>query len=91
MQHMTAQSHTFINHEHDATNASKKQRQENATHHDGSRKFSTGIKRKAQKSLYELEAEERMVALKKAKKSLTEIVQRQGKKPMPAVEVKSVW
>jgi hypothetical protein len=70
-------------------------RQENAststTHFDGSRKVSAGVKRKAQKSLYELEGEERRAALKMAKKSLTEIIQRQGKKPiMPAVNVKSV-
>ena len=77
-------------HEDDATSASMKERQENAAPHDGNRKFITSVKRKAQKSLYELEAEERMVALKMAKKSLTEIVQRQGKKPMPAVQVNSV-
>lgn len=89
-QYMSAQSDADINREYGATSASVKEHQENATRHDGSRKVSAGVKRKAQKSLSELEGEERMVALKMAKKSLTEIIQRQGKKPMPAVEVKSV-
>ena len=82
-----------LDHKYDATSASTKELQENAdsTHHDdGIRKFSSGVKRKAQKSLYELEEEDRMMALKKAKKSLTEIVQRQGKKPMLTAHVKSV-
>ena len=85
--------------EYDQTGASMNGRQENATssrtasiatHHDGSRKVSAGVKRKAPKSLNELEGEERIAALKMAKKSLTDIIQRQGKKPMPTVNVKSV-
>ena len=85
--------------EYDQTGASMNGRQENATssrtasaatHHDGSRKVSAGVKRKAPKSLNELDGEERIAALKMAKKSLTDIIQRQGKKPMPTVNVKSV-
>ena len=95
-QRMTVQpGSTNINFcEYDPTSASLKGQQENAstasTHHDGSRKVSAGVKRKHPKSLNELEGEERIVALKMAKKSLTEIIQRQGKKPMPTVNFKPV-
>ena len=88
---MIVQAHdAALNRKYDATSASTKEGQKNTTHSDGSRKSSAGVKRKAEKSLNELEGEERMVALKMAKKSLTEIVQRQGKKPMPTANVKSV-
>ena len=90
LQHMTVQADTDLNREYDAPSASTKERRENSSHHDGNRKLSVGVKRKAQKSLYELEGEERTVALKMAKKSLTEIIQRQGKKPMPTFDDNSV-
>jgi hypothetical protein len=87
MKHITAQD---LNRKYDATSASMKDPRENAAHHEGSQKLSTGVKRAAPKSLSELEGEERLVALKMAKKSLTEIIQRQGKKPMPNIDAKSV-
>jgi hypothetical protein len=73
-----------------ATGSSTKERQENAAHRDGSQKLSAGVKRKAQKSLHELEGEERTMAMKKAKSSLIEIIQRQGMEPLPTTNVKSV-
>lgn len=89
---MTFQFDTDLNRKYDATGASSKELQENRddTLPDGSRKPSAGVKRKAHKSLCELEGEERVVALKMAKKSLAEIVQRQGKKPLLTTNVKSV-
>jgi hypothetical protein len=88
---MTVQANTNLNPKYDATGgSSKKERQENATHSDGSQKPSAGAKRKAQKSPYELEGEVRKVALKKAKGSLMEMINRQGKKPLPTTNVKSV-
>ena len=96
MQQMMVQSSTdHLNRKYDATGASStKERQENAStssHYDGSRKVSAGVKRKAEKSINELEGEERVVALKMAKKSLTEIIQRQGiKEPLPIANLKSV-
>ena len=90
MQHMMVQANMGLNHKYNATVALSKDGQENAAYHDGSRKLSVGVKRKPEKSLSELEGEERKVALKMARKSLTEIIRRQAKKPMPAANVKSV-
>jgi hypothetical protein len=76
-----------------ATGASVKERlerQENATQRDGSRKPSAGVKRKAQKSLSELEGEERKVALKMTKTSLDKSIRQQGKKPLPTTSAQSV-
>lgn len=100
-QHMIGQTtNTDLNRKYDATSASStKVGQENAistssssSHRDENRKFlSAGVKRMAQKSLYELEGEERVVALKMAKKSLSEIVKRQCKESLlPTTNLKSV-
>ena len=87
---MTVQADTDLNRIYDATGASTKERQESATHPDGGREPSASVKRKAQKSLHELEGEERRMALKMAKKSLAEITQRQAKKPLLIASVRSV-
>ena len=89
MQH-TIVAKTNLTRKYDATGSSTKERQENSAHHEGSHKLSAGVKRKAQKPLYELEGEERKMALKKAKSSLIEIIQQQGKKPLSTTNVKSV-
>ncbi|KAF8810849.1 hypothetical protein BYT27DRAFT_7161397 [Phlegmacium glaucopus] len=74
----------------DTTGASMKG--ENAcssTQRDESRKVVEGDTRGAQKSLYELEGEERKVAMKMMKASLKPIIRRHGKKPLPIATVKS--
>lgn len=76
----------------DPAGASMKGHQENApiTHRDESRKVAASVKRKAGKSLYELEGEERKVALKMMRTSLKKNIQRHDKKPLPISELKSV-
>ena len=90
MQHTIVLAQANLTRKYDATGSSTKERQENSAHREGSHKLSAGVKRKAQKPLHELEGEERKMALKKAKSSLIEIIQQQGKKPLPTTDVKSV-
>lgn len=88
IQHMV---HTNVrDQKYNATDASTNREDASTTHHDKSRKFVTGVKRKAEKSLHELEGEEQKVALKMMKTSLKKTIQRHGKKPLPILNVKSV-
>lgn len=61
------------------------------THDDESRKVVAGVKRKAQKFLYELEGEERKVAIKMMKTGLKKEIRRHAKKQqlLPAVKLVS--
>lgn len=76
----------------DTAVASMQGYQENAsnTHRDESQKVVKGVKRKAQKTLCELEGEERKVAMAMMRNSLKQTIRRNGKEPLLNPTVKPV-